>query len=170
MTIPVGYAQISHFLGGDALPTGGAVTYGVDLDGTLDTPAQVAESCHLDFASAIMPVISLNCEMTGTLCKFGPDATGASGEFSQVDAGSVVDSADAPNVALLCQKQTALGGREGRGRFYMPGVGESSVQVGGDLTGDLVTTWPAACTSLKGKLDLSGFCLLYTSPSPRDRS
>jgi len=58
--------------------------------------------------------------------KYGPPDTGRVIEDSTSHAGTDGGSLLPPNSAVLVTKLTALGGRKGRGRSYLPGISEIS--------------------------------------------
>ena len=53
-----------------------------------------------------------------------------------------------PAVALVVSKQTGLSGKAHRGRLYMPGLAEGSVDEAGIVNSGLVGTWQAAFNAL----------------------
>lgn len=133
MPIPAGFAQATWQFSGAALPYGAVVTAGVDLGGAPPAPIQVAEDLFSAFGNTIMGQLVADVVLTGCLVKFGPDATGPSAVFSGAIAGSQVNDGSPAQVAFLIRKNTALGGRSGRGRWYVPGVRETSVDEAGNL-------------------------------------
>lgn len=133
MTIPEGFSQITHTFTGVHLPNGAAVVYGVG-NPTDEDPAVIAELCHGEFTN-FMGQLSAGVTLESTLCKNGPDATGPSFEFIDPVPGAVaVGVGLAPNSAYLLTKSTAVGGRRGKGRTFMPGVSETVVDGAGLLT------------------------------------
>lgn len=170
MIIPVGYAHVVHFFGGDACPTGAAITYGVDLGATLD-PSIQAEDCHNALVDNVMPNMPPDLTLLRTLCKFGPNDVGPSGEYTTPAVGGGSDVTGGAAISLLVQKKTGLGGREGRGRLYMPGLGEGSVDPGGDVVSANLavfqTNWDAFLTEIETVSN--GMVLLHnslTAPTP----
>lgn len=133
MTIPVGYAQITLTFGGAALPTGAAVVLGADISGYALSPAELAEGVHGAFSADVMPHLVNTVQLETVLVKFGPDATGPSGEYSEVQVGGTGGSAASPAITYLVLKHTNLGGRAGRGRMYLPGVTEAAVGIDGTV-------------------------------------
>jgi hypothetical protein len=73
--------------------------------------------------------------LSSILVKNGPNSTGPSHELLINQPGTVTGDSDAPQVAMLVHKVTALGGRAGRGRMYQPGVPDAFVNGAGELTG-----------------------------------
>lgn len=147
MIIPTGYGHISHFFGGDASPRGAAVTYGVQAGGG-STVSEVAQFCHEAMAASFLPLLGPSTSLDETRCKFGPNDTGAFATYANVVLGGNTGAQVSPNVALLVEKQTGLGGRRGRGRMYIPGIIEAAVTEGGDLTGDAPTDFQNAADEL----------------------
>lgn len=151
--IPVDYAQVTHLFGGAGLPNGAAVTYGIRIPAADPGPVAVATLCRDNFAP-VMTSLANSVSLINTKIKYGPNDDGAQGEFAgAVVPGSVGSETATPNVAYLVEKTTNLGGRRGRGRFFLPGVYELGVTAGGSidagvfaaLQGDL-TTFHSAMT------------------------
>lgn len=136
MTIPAGFGQAMFVYGGTALPLGAAVTLGFQQTGTT-TPAEDAFDLHQAMRDVTAAMCATECSLISTMVKFGPDATGPSAVYTQVQAGGRSGGAAAPNTAMLVRKQTAMGGREGRGRFYLPGPSEEDIDEGGLLSATL---------------------------------
>lgn len=146
--IPLGFGQVNFRLGGNGLPNGGEVTVGFQNQSDLDTDfiASFFGGAWNDNLDAVLPT---NVTLLTILAKLGPDATGP---FSEVAANSVGNRAAGevnPQMALLVQKRTALGGRANRGRLFFP-VGESDVENGGLISTSLIT---AASTAFTGFFD-----------------
>jgi len=139
MTIPIGYAQINWICSGANLPTGAQFTLGVDISGYAGSPADLGAIAIIEYDDHIAPSVVDGCGISGVLVKFGPDATGPSALVSGNVNGEAAGTPSPPQVSYLALKHTALGGRAGRGRMYIPGVPEA--QVGG--SGVLEGTWRA---------------------------
>jgi hypothetical protein len=76
---------------------------------------------------------------TSLLVKLGPNDTGASVVEPISFGGAGASAQSAPNVAMLVQKGTNLGGRKGRGRLFIPGVPEASVDPSGIIAAGTIT-------------------------------
>lgn len=146
MAIPDGYGQVTHLFGGAALPLGAAVTYGFTRGMNPSPPAEFAEIFHDAFADNIMSQVGTSVTLLSTLVKFGPDATGPSAEFADPRTGGNAGTVLGPNTAFLVRKQTAMGGRAGRGRMYIPGVRETSADDAGVLQ-------PASVALMQAEVD-----------------
>jgi hypothetical protein len=145
MIIPAGYAQVTHLFTGDAVPTGAAITYGVENTGAADA-ADIAVAAHLALANNFEAHWPDSLTLDRTLVKRGPNATGQSAEHIEPIVGDNDVEAAPPNTAYLVSKRTALGGRQGRGRMYLPGCDDNTVTTGGLLS-------PAQMTQTQGDLD-----------------
>lgn len=145
MTIPVSFAQVTHEFTGSQLPHGAAVVYGVSND--LDHSAEEVAAVAVASFNLIMPQLSAGITLVNTRAKLGPDETGPSFEETSAFVGGVaVASGLAPNSAYLCTKNTAIGGRRGKGRMFIPGVSETVVDPNGNLTGAFQTALQALVT------------------------
>ena len=164
MTIPAGFGQVSWFFSGSGTPLGAATTIGFDHNSAA-TAAELAESFYTLFAEEAMPVVHNQTDLIGCQVKLGPDATGPSGLFSDVTTGSLTGGSFPPNVAFLVHKNTNLGGREGRGRMFIPGVAEGAAVDDGTLSGGTVSSWNTALGTMLLAAALSDvpFYLLHAS-------
>lgn len=152
MTIPAGFAQVNFRFGGIAAPTGAEFTLGLDVTGSGDTPEDVADVLRLLIESDLMPALNGDLSFLGVLVKFGPDATGPSAFVASSDTGGSAGNGATPQVAYLIQKLTALGGRAGRGRMFLPGVVEGNVNDAGELEAGVAsgfdTIWDGIGTAI----------------------
>jgi hypothetical protein len=139
MLIPDGFAQANFMWGGSSYPTGAETTLGIDLGASpLDPVGLGAALADAYDASDLRTIQVTTCSLLSIHVKFGPVATGPDADFAHAVAGSIGSSGMAPNTALLVQKLTSIGGRQGKGRWYWPGITESDVSVGGVVDGAYV--------------------------------
>lgn len=136
MTIPAGFGEAAFEFQGAAQPLGAVVTIGFSNDAT-----QSATDCAQDLHTLMRDVVAAMCSVETSLLrtnvKLGPDATGPIGTYATTQAGGRSGDSCPPNVAFLVRKATALGGRQGRGRFYLPGIAEGDVDEGGTLSASI---------------------------------
>lgn len=133
MLIPVGAAQVNWRLGGAGLPLGAEVTLAVTVNDFVGTPADAATAAGAAWADNIMENLCNQVTFVNTHIKYGPTATGPAADQPYAVNGGIVDDPSPPNISVLVRKNTALGGRSGRGRMYIPGIGEGSTLTGGVL-------------------------------------
>lgn len=134
MTIPVDFGQANLRFTGLLVPTGAEVTMGFDVSNYAGTVAEAALDVGEAWITHLMPNLSDQLVLSSVMMKFGPDATGPSSEQGMaVNAGGDTAAAASPNVTYLIRKQTALGGRAGRGRIYVPGVVENAITSAGNV-------------------------------------
>lgn len=152
MPTPVGYASVLHSFSGLSLPLGAAVTYGVDITVFAGDPISLAQDLHDFWTTRFMPFMPTSSSIDSTLVKFGPDATGPSAEYTDVNGGGSAGVPASPNVAYLIHKNTSLGGRAGRGRLYLPGVTEANVDGAGVVLPAGRTAIQTAATAFLGDL------------------
>jgi len=139
MVIPAGYAQANILFGGSSLPTNAEVTMGLNVGTFAGDPTDAANAIIAGIAtSALEDLWAITVQLTGVRVKFGPDETGPTGEASAAVDGDAGGAASPPNVALLVQKVTSLGGRAGRGRQYWPGFPETQVDGAGNIDGSFL--------------------------------
>ena len=166
--IPSGYAQINWKFTGTSCPNGAEVTLGVDVSSYGGTPAAAAGDAISAYNTTVDAITPATVTLSSVLVKFGPNATGPSAEVSSGNAGSGGGASASPNVAWLVHKQTAQGGRAGRGRMYWPGVQESEVDPSGVLSTAFVTGAQTAMNNFLSALatDLLIPVVLHGATSP----
>lgn len=152
MTIPLGFSQATLFFTGVAVPNGANVVFGVQNSGGL-TPGAIAGAINTRWTAGIMPLLGSGVTFTGTLVKNGPDATGPFASVAVVSPGGKATAGLTPNTAFLLTKNTSLGGREGRGRMYIPGPVEADVDSGGAVTAAQITAFLTAGSALLTNLN-----------------
>lgn len=130
--IPFGFGQINWVFGGTACPNGAEVTMGFERSGT-DPVATLAAAAYDAWADNMLANQSSAVVLRSAVVKLGPSSTGATGVHTGSATGAESAAATPPQVAVLCRKITAVGGRKGRGRFYMPGPPEGSIDADGGI-------------------------------------
>lgn len=158
MTIPAGWGQVTFEFTGDAVPTGAACVLGFQ-NAAEDSPTEIAQDMEAAFRVNVLDDLSSSISLTLVRVKLGPDDTGPSGEASGTGSGGVGGQAAPPNVAFLVHKATATGGRRGRGRMYLPGVGDALVGSAGELIGETASTLESSLFTFAGALTLAGLPL-----------
>lgn len=132
MTIPVGFGQATLTWTGAPVPRGAATVFG--FQNTLDlSAASCAETIQLLTDAFLMPAMDSGITLENVRVKLGPDDTGAVADSGQGAGGGLVQLSAPPNVSWLITKSSNLGGKRGRGRLYLPGVGEVAVGEGGTI-------------------------------------
>lgn len=168
LIIPEGFAQVSFIFGDIAFPTGALSTIGV-ANGTDLSATAVATAAEDAFSTNWMPQFTNDVVLETVRAKLGPNETGAMAEVPSGTVGSVNDNNQAPNVAILVQKVTALGGRKGRGRMFLPSVDKDLISPGGsvDVTeiGNLQTAANAFKTAMEAA-DLPLYLLHSDATAP----
>jgi len=169
MEIPDGYGEVRLFFTGVGLPLGAQCTLGVDVttyaSGLSGLPAEVAadyEASNIDAQQANTMALS------GVELKVGPIETGPTFNWSGIVAGDAEAGATSPQVCYLIHKQTAFGGRSGRGRMYLPGVTEGGVNPAGVILASIVTDLTTAVENFRerAETDLRPYVLLHNAGAP----
>lgn len=172
LIIPDGFGEAViefDFLAGASNPL--AIVFGYINDGA-QSAVQNATIIRDEFESNVMvsSAISNNIQMLRVSVLQNPG--GVSAVVASAVTGPGGGSALAPNTSYLIRKSTALGGREGRGRIYMPGPMTSTVNEGGTLTVATITNLNTAFTAFNTNLGSNSIemYLLHsaavTAPSP----
>lgn len=152
MFIPEGYLQINWIFGGASAPTGAQVTLGALNPAPAAPPDTQAEFFWDVWRDEILPLQVDTLDLIGCLVKQGPNDDGPSGTFAGVESGGIGNTGTSPAVALLVQKRTAVGGRKGRGRMYVPGLDEVAVNAQGSIPEVNRATWEVAFQALHDRL------------------
>lgn len=139
MLIPDGYAQANFRYTGASTPLGAEVVMGFDIALANEEGVALADALFDAFGLVIANGFTTSTTITSCLLKYGPNATGPSYEATGSISGTGAGDAVSPNTAVLVSKSTAMGGRQGRGRMYLPGLAESEQGTGGTVSGATVT-------------------------------
>lgn len=139
------YGQVNFVFSNDSNPNPAEVTLGVT--GDISDGAAATDLIAGAFANRIMPFLVDDIALVATRLKIGPNATGPSFENTTVTEGGDTGDGVPANTSILVRKVTDLGGRAGRGRWYLPGLRENRVDSGGNIDGSYVS-------DLGGAIDL----------------
>lgn len=80
--------------------------------------------------------------------------------------GSVGGEANAPQVAVLIQKQTSFAGRRNRGRMYVPGVATASTNEDGTIDPGPLATWQLGADTWLNESQAHGIDLVILHAQP----
>lgn len=148
MNIPPGFAQVNIFWGGPAMPRGAQTVIGVNPANlaTGFTPVTIASAVYNATLLKILPQTHNTLRLVRVVAKMGPNTTGPAGEFGTGDNGAANTPPDSPQVALLVKKVTAGGGRQQRGRMFLPIISESVTDAGGVVNAGALAPYQQAVT------------------------
>lgn len=148
MVIPVDYAQVNLEFLWQVSGQKAEVAYGVQLVDPSDTPQDVANSVVGAYTANTMASLQVGkVALSNVHVKFGPNDVGASLDFPQNIVGTATGEGLAPNSALLVSKNTAFGGRRGRGRMYWPGIQDGTIDDYGHVTTASLATYQSKFTA-----------------------
>lgn len=141
---------------GAAVPSGAAVVFaGINVGGI--SPLAIATLVETAWDTCDIESIQTDdITMTQVMVKVGPDEDGPSAVVPGNVQGALVVSSAPPNTAYLVHKSTALGGRRGRGRMFIPGVPEQYVTDSGTIDPAVVAAAPTILNALLNNLDING--------------
>lgn len=168
LVTPLNYARVIHSMAyaGDSEPM--AITYGIETNSGADVAA-VATSMHTAFSPVMagFPTVVSLASTTVYLQSSAPPADPVIGVAVGTVAGTDARAVVPQNTAYLVHKRSAVAGRAGRGRLYLPGVAEAAVNAVGQVDPGqvsgyqaLLTTWLAAIASA---LASDGMVVLHDS-------
>lgn len=152
--IPVGFGQITHVFAGGAVPLGAVITYGIEM--TALDPLLACQEAAAQYSTHIRPHVNNSVTVVQTRLKMGPVEDGPTFEVNHNAEGALGGEPEPPQVAYLCKKQTAMGGRKNRGRFYLPGVETSKVGPNGHVDPTFHTALGNALASFLEDLEAGG--------------
>lgn len=134
MILPEGYAQANIRWTGTGLPTGAENVLGIDVSNSVENPGEIAVQLGTAIAqSGLLTQLVNQVLISSILVKFGPEETGDFFELATNYPGTATAGGVPANTSLLVNKITSIGGRRGRGRMYVPGLVETSVDAAGAL-------------------------------------
>lgn len=166
MLIPGGYGQVNLKFTGASLPFGAQMTWGFqDVLGD-DAAAEATLFANMWDAALLDSLQCTTCVLTSVLVKHGPNATGDSAEVGTSKPGLEVGVGTSPQVALLIRKNTATGGRQGRGRMYMPGLPEIHVETSGTYDATQRAAAQTRFTDFLGDLEAAGLPMVLLHAGP----
>lgn len=144
--IPDGFGVVSYefMLTGDPEPM--YVTHGFSAEVGAD-PNAYAQAMGNSFTAAgsLIETVANVYRLSRTLIRLGQeDDPPLLGEWPTNVIGGVAQPAVPQNTAYLLRKTSAMSGRSGKGRMYLPGVTEGSV----DATGTLLAITVSAINDL----------------------
>jgi hypothetical protein len=173
--VPQFHARVIHSLRllGDAEPF--ACTYGVKVT---DPPASQSPSdlaAELDQIWALRMMVAFSTQLTLAQTEIYwqnvalPGAPAIGAHTSNVQGSNAGSNSLLPqNTALLAHKRTALGGRTGRGRMYLPAVDQDWVSNTGVVLASIVTSFTAALESVRTDIlasqNFDGMYLFHDAP------
>ena len=143
LVIPQGFAHVIHslMLSGDVQPM--AITYGVEVSVLATDATDVANACESAFDN-VVTAMNAAYSMVQTEVTYqdsplpAPPTIGVNTDTTTgAGSGGVVPQ----NTAFLIHKRGPVGGRGGKGRFYLPGVNEGAVNNSGQVDPTNLAAW-----------------------------
>lgn len=177
--IPPGYGHVIHSLKLDTDAQPMAVTFGVKISPAVTTTTlaqDVTDACATIFHDDVLPHFSSHYSLLQTEMHYRFE-TDLPTDPTRVAVGALSGaggSSDQPapqNCAILIHKRTSHAGRRGRGRLYLPGPLEASVDQAGVIQPSpylaslqtMANTWNS---DIDGVADLDGHMWLLHSTTP----
>lgn len=168
MIIPDGYAQMNVKFTGLGVPTGAEVTFGVSLNLFTGEPADAADEVNDLWVTTFGPQQTGQVGVLAVLAKFGPNDSGPAAEVPGSGTSGAGTTSAPANFSVLVKKSTALGGRKGSGRMFIPGINEATVGPQGLLDGATVTNWQTAATNFYNGLITADLPMVLLHSDPVD--
>lgn len=168
MLIPVDYAQVNWRFAGAAAPTGAEVTLGLNIELFAGTPQEAAEICVNGWEATFLLSQVEEITLTEAVVKFGPNDVGPQGAWPSGNTGDISGLAEVPSAAILVKKETGIGGRQGQGRMFVPGVPGSTFDSSGLMSPGDLSGLQVAAEALLTFIGLEGLVpvLLHSEDSP----
>lgn len=131
--LPAGYGQARILFRGISATSDSVVTFGYKQIAT-DDPAEHAEAFYNALTGTGAPFIASAFSnayvFSGVYCTWMDETGPLVGEFLQPVTGAASIQPVPANCAMLLRKATALGGRKGRGRAFLPPVWTAEANIG----------------------------------------
>ncbi len=165
LDIPVGFAHAAWEFRFPGDPDPWYTTCGIAYDVGQTSPEIVADSLFTTWASTILPGQSNNMTLQGVTLRVGTGAEPvmAYSTFAPLTGGTG-NSMLPQNCAMLVDKLSNLGGRKGRGRFYIPAaLPEGQVDNVGVIAAPIVTSFQTAFNDFR--FTLAGDAPTVESPT-----
>jgi hypothetical protein len=165
--IPTGYGQINFRFGGLAIPFGAECTLGfanISEHTASEAASIVAGECTAVAEATMVESASID----EVLVKLGPTSTGDAATIAVGVIGDQGIDATQQQVAINVVKNTAQGGRKGRGRMFWPGAPESVIDVQGQFSSGSILQFESAFNLMRTNLATSGMILSLLHSSPAD--
>lgn len=168
MRIPAGYAQVNVFWTSPNLPRGAQTVYGIfnDIDGTAEEVGDLVATAWA--ASLSVADFPINVTLDAYLVKLGPNSTGQSALRDTIITGSNAAVADIPQSSVLVTKNTAVGGRKGKGRMYLPFGAGTLIDVGGGLNSTFVSNLQGDMNDLRAAHAAAAIPMVLLHNDPGD--
>lgn len=169
MIIPTSFAQVNLKFTGDALPGTAEVVFGVNITGFPGDPISLGTAVIGAVGDASLDELWVgDVKLSSVLVKYGPNSTGVFGETTADMAGTAANPGVTANTALLVRKVTDTGGRQGRGRLFLPGIPTNQVDSDGVVHGGFLDTAHADFQDFLAKLGAipAPMALLHGEHSP----
>lgn len=125
-------------------------TLDIDAGFTID-PQTVVDEAADAYGDVIVPLMTDEWNLLSTTL-YVPSGTGT---LPYTNNGGRTGATGTPvpaAVALLCTKQTNIGGRRGRGRMFIPGVSQTQVNADGVVASGFLATARANVETLRTRL------------------
>lgn len=154
LVIPPGFAEVSAEVRNVGDPDSWFTTWGIDAtDAGGDFEAALG-NCRAAFLSNVMPLLALDTTCVAIHGSFGSDGGPPARVTIGADEPGGTDQAMLPqNCAALVDKFTGLGGRQFRGRMFVPNVlVEGQVDSVGTILGTLRASLQGGMTGFLGDL------------------
>jgi hypothetical protein len=121
-TYEAGLCLVTHFYQHVTLPREAVITFATNVPDPNDSAQDVAESLQLVWTTWLAPTTDSQVSLvrTQTLKGLGGQVFQSGTSTAPGVPGQFVTNTVQSNTAALVQKRTGLGGREGRGRVYLP--------------------------------------------------
>ena len=153
-----GFADCSARFTLAALARPAFITFGCDP--TTTDATQLAADLYGQFTGtgSLMSQMDSSVTLAEIIVRLGQDgAEDVVGSRVGTNVGQKVQASFSANVALLCHKRTARGGRRGRGRWYVPWFAASTeVAEDGTVTESVRAAKETALNVLRGAMSSAG--------------
>lgn len=140
MLIPTGFAQVNITYEVGTWPYRPQNVFGVKTTEFVGTTTEFAEAIYDIWVAEMCAYMTTDVDILQARVKYGPNATGPTEDWNGAASGDETGPTTQPAECMLIRKNTSLGGRQGRGRFYLPGMRSTFLTPSGLWDSSLVTS------------------------------
>lgn len=160
--IPPGFANVALRFDHSSYPRPAYTTFGVDLGSASGDPDTLADTLALNLTPSIPSQLDSNVTWSETRIWIGQDGGDPIiGINNTPRQGQASRTSVSPGVAVLVRKNTATGGRRGRGAMYLPWyVNQTAVSETGIIASASMTALNTAMSNLMSDLSSSPFSMV----------
>lgn len=165
--LPPDHIEVSYLLEGPGKGAGSVVTAAFGLELNTFGDASMLGSIVDQFIPRFQPLMVNTWRIAGGRSRWNTNNVIVLAEVSRNAVGAIASAGVPNNCAVLARKQTNLGGRQNRGRVYLPGQPEGNVNDEGVMLPGALGNWQTAAAAWLANsnaiVGITGMVILHTA-------